>query len=86
MHHAGEIGIEGHAYAQSVDVAEVFGGGIPGHYLYTLQSMVSYYGLHYHAFVKDAHSGIWRMFDDANASEVGRHIPIIWINIGIEYC
>ena len=38
--------------------------------MYSLKSMVSYYGLHYHAFVKDAESGVWRMFDDTTASEV----------------
>jgi len=55
---------------QSVDVAHVFAGGNSNYYLYSLNSMVCYYGLHYHAFVKDADTGIWRMFDDTTASEV----------------
>jgi len=59
-----------HFGVQTVDVAEVFVGGIPGHYLYNLNSMVCYYGLHYQAFVKDGESGVWQMFDDTTASEV----------------
>ena len=59
-----------------MDVAHVFVGGRPGVFLYSLKSMVSYYGLHYHAFVKDAHSGVWRMFDDATASEVRHPSPV----------
>ncbi len=55
---------------QTVDAAHVFVGGRPGLYLYSLKSMVSYYGLHYFAFVKDTDTGIWRMFDDTTASEV----------------
>jgi len=55
---------------QTVDAAHVFVGGRPNRFLYNLSSMVSYYGLHYHAFVKDDETGIWRMFDDTTASEV----------------
>jgi len=53
-----------------VDVAHVFVGGRPNWFLYGLNSMVCYYGLHYHAFVKDADTGIWRLFDDTTVSEV----------------
>lgn len=56
---------------QIVDVAEVFTGGRKNRFLYSLQSMVCYYGLHYHAFVKDSKAGTWRMFDDTATSEIG---------------
>jgi ubiquitin C-terminal hydrolase len=55
---------------QTVDVAHVFVGGTPNYYLYDLNSMVCYYGLHYHAFVKDTKTGVWRIFDDSTVSEV----------------
>jgi hypothetical protein len=54
-------------------VAHVFAGGSPNRFLYSLNSMVCYYGLHYHAFVKDGKSGVWRMFDDSAVSEVRTH-------------
>ncbi len=60
---------------QTVDVADIFVGGQPNYYIYRLNGMVCYYGLHYHAFVRDAQTGTWRMFDDATASQV-RHLYI----------
>lgn len=56
---------------QVVDVAEVFRGGRKNKYIYSLRCMVCYYGLHYHAFVKDSETNNWRMFDDTRLADIG---------------
>ena len=53
-------------------MAEVFSGGKKkGFYMYALRSMVAFYGSHYHAFVRNPDTNLWRIFDDTHVSEVG---------------
>ena len=51
-------------------MARVFSGGAKP-FVYALRSIICYYGLHYHAFVKDRATQAWRMFDDTVTSTIG---------------
>ena len=60
-------------HTQVVDIGQVYRG--LGQLLYTLRSMVCYYGEHYHAFVHV--DGRWLMFDDAATNEVGAWADVV---------
>lgn len=60
---------------QELDLGQVYVGADEGEQCLRPRSMVCYYGLHYHAFVRV--DGQWLSFDDATSSVVGAWADVV---------